>query len=195
MPVITLLPATLLQIGAIRRAHGLHGLVRVHLHNPQSTALRTVCRIYIGDESAAPGGLVQFEVGEVRDLGGGEYLVLLEGVGDRDAAEALRGLCVYADRADLLPPEEGEVFIADLIGCEVRLQGGEPIGSVREVLAAGGSDLLVVDRPGRTEALVPCVPEILMHVDLAARRIEIDPPEGLLDLDLPVSKGGDRDEG
>jgi 16S rRNA processing protein RimM len=85
-------------------------------------------------------------------------------------------------RADLPPLDENEVYLADLVGCEVVDGAGARIGVVKEVQYAG-QELLVVAREGAADALVPFVEPIIRSVDLEARRIVCDPPEGLLNLD------------
>lgn len=181
---------TVLQIGAVRRAHGLRGHVRVQLHDPGSLALTALPQIFLGPNATDPDPqtLRSFTLTEARPVGGGAYLVGLAGVGDRTAAEALHGLSVYAARDQLPPPDPDEVFLSDLIGLAVQLPDGTSVGTIESIEQPGGQDLLVVARPGRPPALVPCVPEILQRVDFEAGLAVIDPPEGLLDLDRDSGK-------
>ncbi len=102
-------------------------------------------------------------------------LVRIEGAGDATAAQAYVGAVLYAPResADLAA---GEYLDADLIGCGVVAAGGTPYGTVERVEHYPASDMLVVDGH-----FVPMVAAIVLQVDLAAKRIVIDPPEGLFD--------------
>jgi len=78
----------------------------------------------------------------------------------------------------------GSYFITDLIGCDVVVNGAKSIGTVSDVqLVGAGTPLLVVDSP-LGEILIPLAADICTKIDPAARRIEISPPEGLLDLNL-----------
>jgi 16S rRNA processing protein RimM len=81
------------------------------------------------------------------------------------------------------PPIEDpdEFYATDLVGLDVTTVGGLALGPVREVLNVAGADYLVLDVEGR-ERLVPFVSAIVPTVDLADRRIVIDPPDGLFDL-------------
>ena len=80
-------------------------------------------------------------------LSGADVYLTLEGVNDRDAAEKLRGTELYVDRAHARKLEDGEVFIADLIGLlAVDTQGNE-IGKLTDVLQPGGTDVLVFQTP------------------------------------------------
>lgn len=169
-----------IEIGTIRRAHGIRGALRVQLHDEGSAALEVLAQVIVG----GPEGR-RYAIGGAQDLGGGAYLLQLAGIEDRDAADALRGRPLFARREDLPPLEDGEYYLSDLVGCEVSTAAGAAVGRVRAVPQIGGQDMLEIERPGRGEALVPLRPEFVTAVDVAGRRVEIDPPEGLLDLDLP----------
>ena len=98
-------------------------------------------------------------------------LLRIAGVGDRDAAAALRGQdLLVLDDSEL---EEGEYLVEDLVGCRV-----EGLGEVRAVIAAPSCDLLEVGDRG---VLVPLVSDAVKRVDLAARTIEVD--RGFLGLE------------
>lgn len=173
-----------IQIGVVRRAHGIRGQVRVELYDPCSTAFSTLEQVLLGP---APEALRAFPLRGVHDMGAGAYLLSLAGIDDRDGAEALRGLPIYADRASLPPLEEGDFYLADLAGCQALLPDGTIAGTVREVMALAGQDMLVLSRPGREDALLP-IAAIDLSYDEAARTVSIDPPEGLLDLDKTRSE-------
>ncbi len=80
-------------------------------------------------------------------LSGADVYLTLEGVGDRDAAEKLRGAGLYIDREHARPLEDGEVFLADLIGLSAVDTRGNAIGTLTDVLQNGGTDVLVFKTP------------------------------------------------
>jgi len=83
---------------------------------------------------------------------------------------------------EALPPaRKGSFYDFQIIGCEVVDKDGGRIGTVTGLLPAGGRDILVVDREGR-EVLIPFMESLCLDVDAAARRIRVDLPDGLLDL-------------
>ena len=111
----------------------------------------------------------------------GRMLFTLEGVADRDAAEALRGVRLYVPRAALPATREDEYYHADLIGLPVETREGAPLGSVLAVHNFGAGDILELRAADGRELLLPFSDAAVPTVDLAAGRIVADPPLGLLD--------------
>ena len=112
----------------------------------------------------------------------GRLLVRFEGVEGRDEAEALRGALLSAPAVDLPPIEDPDEFYDhQLEGLAVHTLAGAVVGKVREIVHGAGGDLLVVDREGGGQALVPFVRQIVPDVDVAGGRVVLDPPPGLLD--------------
>jgi 16S rRNA processing protein RimM len=83
---------------------------------------------------------------------------------------------------DLKPVEEGEFFERQLIGAEVMSGDGRKLGFVSRFLRTGGTDLLVMESEDGREHLIPFAEDICPEIDVAAKRITISPPEGLLEL-------------
>ena len=111
-------------------------------------------------------------------------LLKFAGTDTMSDAELLVGFDVVVADDELYELPEGEdlYYDFDLVGCEVVTASGEGVGTVESVMRAGAQELLSVRRPGGREALVPFVDEICVEVDVAAKRIVVDLPEGLLDL-------------
>ena len=110
---------------------------------------------------------------------GNRLLVKFEGVDSRSAAELLRG-SVYVNEDQRRDLEAGQYWQHELVGCRVLTVAGNDVGEVSGVVGGPAQDLLSVDHEGRTW-LVPLVKEIVVEVDIDARRITIAPPAGLLD--------------
>jgi 16S rRNA processing protein RimM len=104
------------------------------------------------------------------------FLLVLAGVGDRNAAEALRGATLEADRADLALDED-DVLLQDLVGCRVVRVDGSPWGEV--VGLDLGPQARLIIRDGAVERLLPLVDAFVVAVDLPGRLITVDPPDGL----------------
>jgi 16S rRNA processing protein RimM len=156
-----------LEVGYVARAHGLRGEVRVQLHAEGSTTLLEVDRVFVGGREVAV---------EVARPTNGAVLLTLAGVGDRDAADALRGQKVEVDRA-AVPLAAGEYLLADLPGCTVVDTAGVEVGVVKEVLS--GRQPILVIHGGGLERLLPAVPTFVLEVDAAARRVTVELPEDL----------------
>ncbi|MBV8889748.1 MAG: 16S rRNA processing protein RimM, partial [Alphaproteobacteria bacterium] len=166
-------------VGVVAGAHGVRGAVRLKSF---TAAPEDIARYGpVEDES----GRRQFSV-RVLSTAKGTLVAELSGVGDRDRAEALRGLRLYLPRAALPPTEEDEYYHADLIGLAAVLGDGTQVGRVRAVHDFGAGDTLEIDRPGAAPALVPFTRAIVPLVDLGGRRLVVDPPPGLLDA-IPES--------
>lgn len=104
----------------------------------------------------------------------GQYLLAqLDGVNDRDAAEALQGHEVAVAREELPPAEDDAYYWDDLIGLDVVNLAGEPLGRVVEMLETGAHDIMRVVADGK-ERLIPFTDPIVGKVDVAAGRIEVD---------------------
>ena len=110
-----------------------------------------------------------------------EWLVTLEGVGDRDAADALRGRTVRLQRADV-PVADDELLVADLVGCTVvDVAGATHRRGDRQLRLRRARGARAARRRRGKEILLPLVDAFLVSIDLQERRIVYDPPEGLLD--------------
>jgi 16S rRNA processing protein RimM len=113
----------------------------------------------------------------------GRVLLKFEGVETMNDAMPLAGYDVVIPESDVFEITDDDVFFEfDLVGCSVELSDGEVVGQVGSILHTGAGELLSIVRDGRSDALVPFVEAICTEVDVDARRIVIDPPEGLLDL-------------
>ena len=170
----------LVEFGCIVGAHALRGEVRVRFFGDGPQHLLALRAVWLarqrGDPEARRHEVLRSGTGR-----GGEVRLGLEGVGDRSAAEALRGLLVLGSAESLEPLGEGELYWHQLIGCRVETQAGEPVGRVREIWQTGGHDVLVVDTDDGRPVLVPTAREIMTRVDLDDRRIVIDAIPGLLE--------------
>jgi 16S rRNA processing protein RimM len=106
----------------------------------------------------------------------------LQGVDTMSDAEALAGLELRVPRSTLTALPEGTFYRHDLIGCKVETTEGRPVGVVTDVEGTIGGSRLVVDGGSAGEILVPLAAAICTAIDPAAKRIVIDPPDGLIAL-------------
>jgi 16S rRNA processing protein RimM len=170
-----------LVVGRVVKAHGVTGEVIVEVRTDDPDLRFTVGSSLRGRPSRG-GPESRYVVESVREHSG-RLLVRLEGVADRNAADALRGTLFVVDSEDLPPIEDPDEFYDhQLEGLQVVTTTGIAVGSVADVLHTAAGELLSI-RSEEGEVLVPFVSAIVTSVSLTDRTIEIDPPEGLLELD------------
>ncbi len=104
-----------------------------------------------------------------------------------EKAETLRGLFVAIPTAERVPLADDSVYIADLIGCEVfnQVSSGLPIGKVTDFDHEAG--LLIVQPTTGSEVLIPFAKSYLINIDTSAKRIVMQLPKGLLDINAPLT--------
>lgn len=162
------------RIGCVRRAWGRHGAVRVGVETDwPERRFAPGTTLWVAGPGEEPRPVT------VRERQGDDRL-LLEEVESIGAAEALAGAVIYARRGELDAPEDGYRRL-DLEGLAVVDRLGRPLGSVEAVEDGVAADLLRVRLTEGAEALVPLAPAICPEIDLAAGRVVVDPPQGLLD--------------
>ena len=152
-----------LELGSVGRPHGVHGEVTVILRTDRPERTEPGAVLYAGDRKLVVASARPHQ---------GRWLVRFEGVGDRDAAEELRGATLVGEPLD--DPGEGRVWVHELVGAEARDVHGNVLGRVTAVEVNPAHDLLVLDE----RLLVP----IVFVVDQEPGIVIVDPPDGLLDL-------------
>ena len=162
----------LICLGAVAGAWGVQGAVRLKSFCAEPAAIAGYAPLLAEDGRS-------FDVTLIRPLQGA-FAARLSGVGSREAAEALRGLRLFAPRARLPALPEDEFYHADLIGLDVLDAGGAPLGRVQAVQNHGAGDLVEIARPGLPAVLLPFTRAAVPAIDLALRRMIVDPPPGLL---------------
>jgi 16S rRNA processing protein RimM len=150
-------------LAAIAGAHGIKGEVRLKLFAEGVESLSLLDRVDVGGR--------QLTLASVRPGGGGAVARFAE-IGDRSAAEALRGQVITVPRAALPPLAEGEYYHADLLGLTCVGPEGQPLGTVAAVENFGAGDILEIELPNGKRSMVPFRPGV---ADLDDGRIRVDP--------------------
>ena len=162
-------------VGAIAGAFGVRGEVRLKSFTADPEAIGDYGPLQSED------GQHSFTLRITRPVKNG-FAARLGGVTTKDQADALKGLRLFAPRDRLPQLPDDEYYHADLIGLDVVDTGGAPLGRVKAVLNHGASDLLELHVPGQSATvLLPFTMALVPTVDLTARRIVADPPEGLFE--------------
>jgi 16S rRNA processing protein RimM len=167
-----------LRLGRVVGAHGLHGALRVRPDNLDSDTLEQVNRVFLESPEAGPPR--EYRLTAAQRLNRTTIRLVLEGLDDPDAADALRGSTVAVALEDLPAKAPGEFYFYEAIGCAVTTTDGRRLGVIEEVFATGANDVWVV-RDGAAEVLVPVIDNVVKSIDLAAREMLIEAVPGLLD--------------
>ena len=166
----------MITVARILRSQGREGELRLRFYHITPADCRELSRIFIGSEGDCREYVIKSLVRRGKD-----YDLKLQGVDSLSQAERLAGRDVWIPEESLRPRPSGEFFLFELIGCEVVDPEGKTTGRVTDILSVGESELLVVERSGE-EVLIPFHESICTEVDVRGKRIRVDPPDGLLNL-------------
>lgn len=156
-------------VGRVAKAHGIRGEVSVEVLSDHPGRFIVGAVFQSGEQD-----LIIETIRPHQD----RMLVKFVEVSDRNDAEAIRGakLTIPAEERAALP--EGHYYPSDLVGLDVVDPSGAKLGRFIRVVDSPAHDIWVVQN-ARGEVLVPAVKQFVIGVDLEARRITLDPPEGL----------------
>ena len=170
-------------IGVVVGAHGVRGAVRIKAFTADPADLTAY-------------GPLSTETGQTWRLKGaavdgkGVVTAKIDGVEDRNQAEALKGAKLYIERGALPEADEDEFYIADLIGLPAESLSGEPLGTIKAVFDFGAGDVIEVSGVAG-EILVPFTRAAVPVVDIKAGRVVIDPPVVIEDEEEDQGPHGD----
>ena len=173
-----------LRIGVITSAHGLKGEVKVYPTTDSAERFKEVRRVIL----KTPKETIETEVTGARFFKN-LAIVKFAAFDDIEQVQNLHNTEVYIYREDGQQLEEGEYYIADLIGCKVVTDDGKVLGSVKDVLQTGANDVYIVnvndggddtlgDKNG--ELLLPVIPDCIKNVDIEGALITVHLMPGLI---------------
>ena len=157
-------------VGRVQRPWGLRGELKVRPFTDFPQRFEPGARVFLAGEP---------RVVAASHWRSGSVYVRFDSVSNVTDAEALRGELLEVPEEERPAFTDGEYYIDEIEGCSVNTESGERLGTVREVLRPGANDVYVVARPGRRDLLVPAIADVIRHIDIAARRIVVDLPDGL----------------
>ena len=162
-------------LGVVAAPHGVRGLVRIRSFTEDPMAIASYGAL--SDET----GQKQYRV-EALSAVKGAVLARIEGVADRTAAEAVRGLRLYVERSALPATAEQEWYEADLIGLAAVGRDGRDWGRVLAFHDFGGGRTMEVSGGGasRGSVMLPFTDEVVPEIDVEGGKVTVDPPAGVL---------------
>jgi 16S rRNA processing protein RimM len=187
-------PDDLALVGIVRRAHGIRGELAVETFTDAPAAVFAAGRrLFAG---TAEGRVLPADARHPLSAGGVPLVVTVERaspfkgglivhfaeLADRTAAERWRDRALLVPYAELPPPAPDEVYLHELVGMRVVDREGAAVGEVADLVELPQGLALDVRLEGTARtALVPYRPEMVVEVDVPARRVTVDVPEGLLE--------------
>ena len=159
-------------IGKIVNAVGLKGEVKVYNYSDSSEIYESTELVYIGDELC--------NIENVR-LQKNMVVLKIEGINDRNMAEACKGKEIFITEEDLPRLPKGQFYVRDLIGMEV-MEDGEFLGKVTDVIQNTAQDIFEVELENGKKVLIPKVDSFVLDIDEESRKITVRLIEGLLEL-------------
>lgn len=172
-------PDQMITVGRIVRPHGHRGSVVVEPETDfPAERFRAGAELFWrkGDEAASTVRIVEGREHQ------GRWIVTLEGVDTMNEAETLRGIELQVPVEARHQLESGTHYVHDLEGCMVVTEAGQEVGRVTGVQFGSGAPLLQIADERGGEVLVPMVEGICREIDTGAKRIVIDPPAGLIEV-------------
>ena len=173
------------QMGVLVRPHGIRGEIVVDWQAISPFSLDAPLWLQAGRNEPCPARIVALRQHK------GRPLIQLEGVNDRTAAERLRGLKLLVRRDDLPELDDDEAYIEDLLGSQILLEDGTPLGRFADVEQSAAHDVWVIATPDGKEVLFPAEPSFIVRFDIPGRTITIAPPPGLVELYLAPDQARD----
>ena len=155
-------------IGHIVAPHGVRGDVRIYPDTDFPERFLDMKYAYIDG--------VKYAVKEAR-FHKRVVLVKFDGIDDRNGAASLVKKEIQIPRMELMPLAEGQYYIFDIIGCSVFDKNGNLLGEVTDILRTGSNDVYVVTGEDGNEVLLAVIPDVILSVDVGAKKIIADPPE------------------
>jgi 16S rRNA processing protein RimM len=166
----------LIEIGFIRAAHGLRGQVVIHAHSGQAESLTQYGALLNADGSKH----YKIKVGRASES---DFLCSIDGLTDRNAAEAMRGTKLFTRASSLPPTEDDSYYIRDLIGLAVKDPSGKTLGKVFNVVEVGSNSAFDIEfdlgEKKQTELLL-YTKQNVPQVDIKGGFIVVSLPDGLL---------------
>ena len=160
-------------LGVVAAPHGVRGLVRIKSYTEEPMAVAAYGPLT--DES----GKKAYRV-EALSAAKGVVLARIEGVADRTAAEAIRGLRLYVERSALPAAGEREWYEADLIGLAAVGQDGRDWGKVLAFHDFGAGPVMEVSGGSKGSLMLPFTDAVVPEIDVPGGKVTVDPPAGLL---------------
>ena len=164
------------RVGVIANSHGVKGEVKVYPTTDDIERFKELKTVYLNEN----GSYKELHVNSVKYV---KNMVVL-GFDEYDNMNdilGLKGMELYVDRENAIPLNEGEFYVADMIGADVVTDMGDHFGTLKDILKTGANDVYVIQTDDGKEVLFPSIPECIFEKDLENKSIKVHIMDGLLD--------------
>lgn len=161
------------EIGHIDNTHGLKGEMKVRNYSNNPKRFEELKNVLVEKN----GTYIDYQIESVRyqkDI----VLLKFQGIDTIEDAEKLKGNYIYIKREDAQTLQEGEYYVADLIGSEV-YENDTLIGVLDNIFTAGAADVYVIKRKGKDDLLLPALKNVVLETDVENKKIKVAIPDGL----------------
>jgi len=165
---------TLVTIGRVIKARGLHGEIRVE---PLSNIVGRFKFLHEVILELKSGENIDFSV-EYSRISGVKVILKLKGIDNRDAAEKLSGAYINVTLDNVAPLDDNSYYIFDLVGMGVFDSGNNKIGCVKSVEQYPANDVIIVEKETE-EVIIPAIKEFIVGVDLKSKKLTVNLPDGI----------------
>ncbi|MCL2620459.1 MAG: ribosome maturation factor RimM [Defluviitaleaceae bacterium] len=165
-----------LQIGKIVNTVGVRGEIKIYPTTDDPKRFSLLSEIETLDTKGIKKVFAIEKVRYQKNL----VIMKLSGVDDMDTATGLRGYTIIVDRANALPLDEDQYYIADLIELDVTTEEGQKLGVIADVLQTGANDVYVVRPEVGKDILIPAIKQCVINVDVAGGKVVVRLMEGLM---------------
>lgn len=163
------------RVGVITNTHGLRGEVKVFPTTEDPERFRDLKEVLLDTGKE----WMELEVSSVRFFKN-LVIVKFKEFNSINEIEQYKGKDLYVSRENAIPLEEGEYYLADIIGATVYTEDGTVFGELKDVLETGANLVYVVLHDGK-EVLLPVIPDCVKNVDVEQRKVTVHIMKGLLD--------------
>ncbi len=164
------------RVGVIANSHGVKGEVKVHPTTDDINRFKDLDTIFL-DENGTYRELHIKSVKFVKNM----VVLGFEEFNNMNDILGFKGMELYVDRENAIPLNEGEFYVADMIGADIITDEGNHFGTLKDVLKTGANDVYVINTDEGKEVLFPSIPECILEKDLENKEIKVHIMDGLLD--------------
>lgn len=163
-----------LQVGVISSTHGIRGEVKVFPTTDDAARFKKLKNVFLDTGRER----IELEVQSVKFFK--QFVIVkFKGIDNINEIEMYKGKSLLVPREEAVPLEEGEYYIADLIGMEVFTEEGR-FGVVKDVMETGANEVYILESDEHGEVLIPAIRECVLDVDVESKKMKIRLMDGLI---------------